>query len=63
MNKRIILLAATALLAFACGKTEYPEYEWGPQDDTTVVKTEVFFNTTTDILELDPTVDTVVVGL
>ena len=63
MNHKILLLAATALLAFACGKTEYPEYEWGPQDDTTVVKTEVFFTNTTDILELDPTVDTVVVEL
>ena len=63
MNKKILLLAAAALLAFACGKTEYPEYEWGPQDDTTVVKTEVFFTTTTDVLELDPSVDTVVVEL
>lgn len=63
MNNKILLLAATALLAFACGKTDYPEYEWGPQDDTTVVKTEVFFVNTKDILELDPAVDSVIVQL
>ena len=63
MNNKILLLAATALLAFACGKTDYPEYEWGPQDDTTVVKTEVFFVKTADILELDPVIDTVTVTL
>ena len=63
MNNKILLLAVTALLAFACGKTDYPEYEWGPQDDTTAVKTEVFFVNTKDILEIDPAVDSVIVTL
>lgn len=61
--KNIFLFAVAAFLSFACGKQEYPAYEWGPQDDTTVVKTEVFFVKTTDNLELEPVVDSVIVTL
>lgn len=61
MNNKILLLAATALLAFACGKTDYPEYEWGPQDDTT--KVEVSFVNSTDNLELDPAINSLTVEL
>lgn len=61
--KSIILFAAAALFAIACGKQDYPAYEWGEQDDTTVVKTEVFFPKTAEVLELDPSVDTVTVTL
>lgn len=61
MNNRILLLAATALLAFACGKTEYPEYEWGAQDDTT--KADVFFTKYYEEHELDPETNNVVVEL
>ena len=61
MNNKILFLAAMALLAFACGKTEYPEYEWGPQDDTT--KADVFFTRYYEEHELDPDVNSVVIEL
>ena len=53
---KIWLFAAAAFLAFACGKTDYPAYEYGPQDDTTG-KVEAFFPITYHKLEIDPTVD------
>lgn len=51
---KILLIAAVASLAFACGKQDYPAFEFGPQDDTTVVKVEVYFPTTYLSEELDP---------
>lgn len=54
---KILLLAAVASLAFACGKTDYPAFEYGPQDDTTG-KVEVYFPKTYTYVELDPTAET-----
>lgn len=61
MNRKILLLAASALLAFACEKTVYPEYEWGAQEDST--KTEVFFTKYYQDFEIDPEVNTLSIEL
>ena len=59
---KILLLAAAASLAFACGKQDYPAFEFGPQDDTTG-KVEVYFPITSANLEIEPTDSSIVIPL
>lgn len=59
---KILLLAAAASLAFACGKQDYPAFEFGPQDDTTG-KVEVYFPITSANLAIEPTDSSIVIPL
>lgn len=54
---KILSLAAIASLAFACGKTDYPAFEYGPKD--TESKTEVYFTESCNTEEIDAAVSTV----